>query len=160
RDPGGPAQVAALAAIARAAAERDAAVPRALRPARVDVLPARIAVREVLALAADDQPPASSTLPATPMWALVGVGGDELRPVGVDLDDDGPAFVIGGPSRSGRSTALLTVAHSLLSGGCELVVVAPRGSSPLRRLNGQAGVLGVLGGSAGDADVLELLDSA
>src|SRR5262249_10160900 len=46
------------------------------------------------------------------------------------------------------------------SGGCELVVVAPRGSSPLRRLNGQAGVLGVLGGAAGDADVLELLDSA
>jgi len=153
RDPAGPVQVGALAAIARAATERDASVPRSLRPARVDVLPPRIAARDVLALAADEPAPAS------PMWALVGVGGDELRPVGVDLDDDGPAFVIGGPSRSGRSTALLTIAHSLLANGCELVVVTPR-TSPLRNLDGQSGVLGVLGGSATDAEVLELLDSA
>jgi S-DNA-T family DNA segregation ATPase FtsK/SpoIIIE len=152
-NPAGPAQVAALAAIARAATERDADVPRALRPARVDVLPARIAVRDVLALGVDDPAPLS------PMWALVGVGGDELRPAGVDLDDDGPGFVIGGPSRSGRSTALLTIAHSLLGNGCEIVVVTPR-TSPLRGLEGQAGVLGVLGGSATDAEVLELLDSA
>jgi S-DNA-T family DNA segregation ATPase FtsK/SpoIIIE len=153
RDPSGPAQVAALAAIARAATERDAGLPRALRPARVDVLPARIAVRDVLALGVGEPAPAS------PMWALVGVGGDELRPVGVDLDDDGPGFVIGGPSRSGRSTALLTVAHSLLGSGCELVIVTPR-TSPLRNLEGQLGVLGVLGGSATDAEVLELLDCA
>jgi DNA segregation ATPase FtsK/SpoIIIE, S-DNA-T family len=153
RDPSGPAQVRALAEVARAATERDASVPRALRPARVDQLPARIAVREVLALAAGDP------LPAAPMWALVGVGGDELRPVGVDLDDDGPGFVIGGPSRSGRSTALLTMANSLLGNGCEIVVVTPR-SSPLRRLDGQPGVLGVFSGTATEAEILAALDSA
>lgn len=152
-DPAGPAQVAALAAIAEQARQRDTGVPRVHRPARVDVLPARIALREVLALAADEPRPAS------PMWALVGVGGDELRPTGIDLDDDGPAFVIGGPARSGRSTALLAIAHSLLSGGCEIMVVTPR-ISPLRALAGQPGVLGVLSGTATEAEVLELLDTA
>ena len=151
-DPAGPAQVRALAEVARATTERDASVPRALRPARVDQLPARIAVREVLALAAEP-------LPTAPMWALVGVGGDELRPVGVDLDDDGPGFVIGGPPRSGRSTALLTIANSLLGNGCEIVVVTPR-SSPLRRLDGQPGVLGVFTGTATDGEILAALDSA
>ena len=106
-------------------------MPRSQRPARVDVLPARITLPEVLALPAPPRP-------ATPMWALVGVGGDELAPMGVDLDDDGPGFVIGGPARSGRS-ALLTMAGSLLEGGSELVVVAPR-PSPLRHLAGSPGV--------------------
>jgi S-DNA-T family DNA segregation ATPase FtsK/SpoIIIE len=98
--------------------------------------------------------------PASPMWALVGVGGDELAPLGVDLDDDGPGFVVGGPARSGRSTALLTIAGSLLDRGCELVVVTPR-QSPLRGLAGRPGVLGVLtGASVGENDVLALLDQA
>ncbi len=44
-DPSGPAQVRALGRIAAAARERDAYVPRAQRPARVDVLPARISLR-------------------------------------------------------------------------------------------------------------------
>jgi S-DNA-T family DNA segregation ATPase FtsK/SpoIIIE len=153
RDPAGPAQVRALAEVARMATERDAGVPRALRPARVDMLPTRISVREVLALA-------TTPMPTAPMWALLGVGGDELEPVGVDLDYDGPGFVIGGPSRSGRSTALLTMAHSLLGNGCEIVAVAPRSSSPLRTLLGQPGVLGVLPGTASEAEVLAALDSA
>jgi len=152
-DPAGPAQLAALAAVARAARDRDAGLPRRLRPARVDLLPARITAAEALALG--DGP-----RPASPMWALVGVGGDELAPLGVDLDEDGPGFVVGGPARSGRSTALLTVADSLLAGGCELVVVTPR-QSPLRGLAGRPGVLGVLTGSAvGENDVLGLLDQA
>src|SRR6185369_13368954 len=132
-DPSGPAQVKALARITAAARERDASVPRGQRPARVDVLPARITLPEVLALPAPPRP-------ATPMWALVGVGGDELAPIGVDLDDDGPGFVIGGPARSGRSTALLMLAGSLLEGGSELVVVTPR-PSPLRQLAGHPAVL-------------------
>lgn len=151
-DPSGPAQVRALARIAQAARERDAYVPRAQRPARVDVLPARIGLREVLALPAPPRP-------AGPMWALVGVGGDELAPMGVDLDDDGPGFVIGGPARSGRSTALLTVAGSLLDGGSELVVVTPR-PSPLRHLAGTPGVLGVLTGTPSEQDLYGLLDQA
>ncbi|HEV7655775.1 MAG TPA: FtsK/SpoIIIE domain-containing protein [Mycobacteriales bacterium] len=151
-DPSGPAQVRALNRIAAAAKERDAYVPRAQRPARVDVLPARISLREVLALEAPPRP-------ATPMWALVGVGGDELAPMGVDLDDDGPGFVIGGPARSGRSTALLTVAGSLLEGGSELVIVTPR-PSPLRHLAGTPGVLGVLTGTPTEQDLYGALDLA
>ncbi len=151
-DPSGPAQVKALGRIAAAARERDAYVPRSQRPARVDVLPARITLPEVLALPAPPRP-------ATPMWALVGVGGDELAPMGVDLDDDGPGFVIGGPARSGRSTTLLTVAGSLLEGGSELVVVTPR-PSRLRQLAGSPGVLGVLTGTPSEADVYGLLDQA
>jgi DNA segregation ATPase FtsK/SpoIIIE-like protein len=153
-DPAGRAQVAALAAIARAATERDADVPRTLRPARVDVLPSRIMVREVLALWAE----AAMPPPGTPMWALVGAGGDELRPLGVDLDHDGPGFVIGGPSRSGRSTALRTVADSLLAGGCDLVVITPR-VSPLRALAGQPGVVEVFTGSPTAEEVLDRLDA-
>jgi S-DNA-T family DNA segregation ATPase FtsK/SpoIIIE len=118
----------------------------------VDVLPARISVREVQELA-------TSPRPAGPMWALVGVGGDELRPMGVDLDDDGPGFVVGGPARSGRSTALLTVACSLLDGGSELVVVTPR-PSPLRAMAGTPGVLGLLTGTPTEQDVYALLDQA
>jgi S-DNA-T family DNA segregation ATPase FtsK/SpoIIIE len=151
-DPSGPAQVRALGRIAREAHERDAAVPRAQRPARVDVLPARISVREVQELAPGPRP-------AGPMWALVGVGGDELRPLGVDLDEDGPGFVVGGPARTGRSTALLTVAGSLLDGGSELVVVTPR-PSPLRGMAGTPGVLGVLTGIPTEQDVYALLDQA
>ena len=151
-DPSGPAQVRALAGIARAARERDAGVPRAQRPSRVDVLPARITLREVQELPAPPRP-------ANPMWALIGVGGDELAPMGVDLDDDGPGFVIGGPARSGRSTALLTVAGSLLDGGSELVLVTPR-PSPLRHLAGTPGVLGVLTGTPSEADLYGLLDQS
>lgn len=151
-DPSGPAQVKALARIAAAARDRDAYVPRTQRPARVDVLPARITLREVLDLPAPPRP-------SSPMWALVGVGGDELAPMGVDLDDDGPGFVIGGPARSGRSTALLTVAGSLLAGGSELVVVTPR-PSPLRHLAGAPGVLGVLTGTPTEQDLYGLLDLA
>jgi S-DNA-T family DNA segregation ATPase FtsK/SpoIIIE len=102
---------------------------------------------------------AETPRPATPMWALVGVGGDELRPMGVDLDDDGPGFVIGGPARSGRSTALITVAGSLLEGGSDLVVVTPR-PSPLRHLAGTPGVLGVLTGTPTEQDVYGLTDQA
>lgn len=151
-DPSGPAQVRALQRIAAAAKERDADVPRALRPARVDTLPARIPLSEALALA-------ETPRPAAPMWALVGVGGDELQPMGVDLDDDGPGFVVGGPARSGRSTTLLTMAGALLEGGSDLVVVTPR-TSPLRALAGTPGVLGVLTGTPTEQDVYALLDQA
>jgi S-DNA-T family DNA segregation ATPase FtsK/SpoIIIE len=59
--------------------------------------------------------------------ADVGAGRRRRRRAGADRrrpsTTTGPGFVIGGPARSGRSTALLTVAGSLLEGGSELVVV-------------------------------------
>jgi S-DNA-T family DNA segregation ATPase FtsK/SpoIIIE len=77
-----------------------------------------------------------------PLWALVGVGGDELTAVGLDLERT-PVAMVGGPSRSGRSTVLLSIAESLLRSGSELVIAAPR-PSPLRDLVDRAGVRAVL----------------
>ena len=74
-----------------------------------------------------------------PLWALAGVGGDELTGLGPDLSDGTPGFVVAGPARSGRSAVLLAMARSLLAGGAEVIMVTPR-SSPLRSLAAAPGV--------------------
>jgi S-DNA-T family DNA segregation ATPase FtsK/SpoIIIE len=93
-DPSGPAQVAVLQAIGRAAAERHPGVPRSMRPLRVDALPPRVTAAEALRLDPELAPP-------SPLWALIGAGGDALGPVGVDLLQTSPGFVIAG--RRGRA---------------------------------------------------------
>ncbi|WP_256863253.1 hypothetical protein [Microbispora sp. GKU 823] len=65
----------------------------------------------------------------------------------MDLQGQGPAAVIAGPPRSGRSSALVTAARSLLDRGTPVLVVTPR-RSPLRDLAGAPGVLAVLDGNA------------
>ena len=100
------------------------------------MLPARISFTEAWALRPADAPPG---------WALAGVGGDQLAAHGPDLATGVPAFVVGGPAGSGRSTVLLTLAGSR-RGGTEVVVVAPR-PSPLRGLAGTARVLAVFDGA-------------
>jgi DNA segregation ATPase FtsK/SpoIIIE, S-DNA-T family len=136
-DPSGPAQVLALKRLGERALEHWGRPPHALRPLRVDPLPVRISYAETMKLDPEFVPP-------SPMWALIGAGGDELAPVGLDVRDEGPGLVISGPPRSGRSTTLMTMARSLLSRGTPIVVITPR-RSPLRALAGQPGVLGVLG---------------
>ncbi|MDP9820637.1 FtsK/SpoIIIE domain-containing protein [Nocardioides massiliensis] len=133
-DPSGQAQAAAVRAAAAAAKEKYADVPRALRPFRVDVLPNRITFEDAWALRHEEAIPG--------LWAMVGVGGDELTAVGFDLERT-PAAIIAGPSRSGRSTALLCAVESLLRGGAEVVIAAPR-PSPLRQLEGREGIRAVL----------------
>jgi S-DNA-T family DNA segregation ATPase FtsK/SpoIIIE len=64
---------------------------------------------------------------------VLGIGGDELEPVTLELTDAG--FVVSGPPRSGRSTALLTIGRQLLASGAHVVAIAPR-PSPLRELPG------------------------
>jgi S-DNA-T family DNA segregation ATPase FtsK/SpoIIIE len=147
-DPAGPAQAAALHALAARLAEREQHVPKALRPNRIAVLPTQLTFDQAWELV--DAPP--------PMWALVGVGGDELEPVGADLAADQPTFLVAGPSRSGRSTALCVMAESLLRGGAELVIGAPM-NSPLRGFAGRPGVRGVITGDApAEAEFAGLLD--
>jgi len=145
QDPSGTAQVAALHAIAAAAAERYGRVRPG--PLRVDELPARITAEEAFALQPDFRPP-------SPLWCLIGAGGDTLSPVGVDLLEEGPSFVVAGPPRSGRSTSLMTIARTLLERGVPLLVVTPR-RSPLRELRGVPGVLAVLDSTAGEPEVEE-----
>ncbi|MEU5096858.1 FtsK/SpoIIIE domain-containing protein [Streptomyces sp. NPDC020996] len=146
-DTTGQGQNAALLAIGEAAAARDAEVPRARRPFRVDVLPSRISFEDAWAM----RDPATTS---SPLWALAGVGGDELTAYGPDLAEGVPAFVIGGPAKSGRSTMLLAFARSFLGKGVRIVVAAPR-PSPLRELDGQEGVLRVFTGRDVDEDELE-----
>ncbi|WP_244875765.1 FtsK/SpoIIIE domain-containing protein [Winogradskya consettensis] len=145
-DPSGPAQVAAMQTLAGRLTEREAGVPKALRPGRIAVMPAQLTYDQ--AWAAVDQP--------RPGWALIGVGGDELEAVGMDLLGDQPTFLIAGPSRSGRSTALGVMAESLLRCGTELVIGAPL-RSPLRELAGRPGVRGIVTDDNPDADTLAAL---
>jgi len=147
-DPSGPAQVAALHALGRGAAQRYPRPPRPQRPLRVDALPTRITAAETLALEPSFTPP-------SPLWALAGAGGDELGPLGLDVGADGPGVVVAGPPRSGRSTALLTMTRSLLAAGTPVLVITPR-RSPLRSLaerslSETSGVLGLLDGSDPEA---------
>jgi S-DNA-T family DNA segregation ATPase FtsK/SpoIIIE len=44
---------------------------------------------------------------------ILGLGGDDLRPVVVDPDEAGGVFLVAGPPRSGRSTALVSIAAQL-----------------------------------------------
>jgi S-DNA-T family DNA segregation ATPase FtsK/SpoIIIE len=145
-DTSGVGQVRCLGEMASEARARPPAAHAhpGLLPLRVEPLPARIRVADV--------EPAAKAASTGPGWALVGVGGDELGPAGVDLDLDGPAFVIAGPPGSGRSTTLLTIGRWLLGQGRRVVVVAHR-RSPVRELAGEPGVLRMIG--PGDGVALE-----
>ncbi|MET8828892.1 FtsK/SpoIIIE domain-containing protein [Streptomyces sp. NPDC004610] len=131
-DPSGAAQAAALRALADRTGPRDADVPEALRPFRVDDLPDTLTFADAWA-----RRPAG----VSPLWTMLGVGGDDMAAVGPDLSRV-PSCLIAGPPRSGRSTVLLTGARSLLAQGTRIVVIAPR-SSPLRDLAGTPGVVRV-----------------
>ncbi|MFE2072971.1 FtsK/SpoIIIE domain-containing protein [Streptomyces misionensis] len=143
-DPAGQSQSTALQAIGASAKDRDNAVPRSRRPFRVDVLPGRIGYEEAWELR-DTQEIRAMRHGGRP-WSMAAVGGDQLTALGPDLADGTPAFVIAGPARSGRSTALLTMIRSLLSVGTQVIVAAPRPQSPLRRLQGAEGVVGFFTG--------------
>ena len=136
-DPSGAAQAAALGALTKAAQQWDADVPAALRPFTLGELPATIRFADAWPL----RDPASGS-----GWALVGVGGDQLTAFGPDLTSGIPAFTIGGPARSGRSTALYSLAASFLARDQQVIVLAPR-NSPLRALAGKPGVIEVFTGA-------------
>jgi S-DNA-T family DNA segregation ATPase FtsK/SpoIIIE len=125
-DATGPGQAAALRLLAQQTAVRDTTVPSGHRPFRVDVLPSRLTFDQAWQYRTVTTP--------DPLWGLVGVGGDELTALGVDLAVT-PSFLIAGPQRSGRSTALAAVTRSVLAGGAAALVLAPR-NSPLRGLAG------------------------
>jgi S-DNA-T family DNA segregation ATPase FtsK/SpoIIIE len=136
-DPSGAAQAAALTEIGVRAGRRDAAVPGHLRPFRLGELPGKIGYE------------VAATLPRAgggPGWVLAGVGGDQLTAYGPDLAVGVPAFGVGGPAKSGRSTMLVAMARSALDNGQQVIALAPR-TSPVRDLAGKAGVIGVFTGS-------------
>ena len=119
---GTPVQVAVLggsadaeqAAIDALAREARAAFPGHVAPP-VGTLPVRVARAEL--------PP-----PPGPLTAVLGIGSDALAAVALDLGAD--HFLVAGPLRSGRSTALLAAVTSLRRGTpeVELHLLAPRRS--------------------------------
>jgi len=144
----GAAQAAALTELAARWRTADASV--SAPPFRIDALPDRIDLGDVAAL------PSNRT--AGQHWALIGVGGDELSAIGVDLSGPG-GFVVAGPRRSGRSTALVVMARSLLRSGASVLAFCPR-TSPLQELRGTPGVVGVVGGqNPSVAETLEIVNA-
>ncbi len=131
-DPSGQAQGAAMNELIAGARLAYPGVSPA--PLRVDALPPRIPLGRAV---------------SWPGWAgrealraVVAVGGDELGWVGPDLGRV-PGFAVAGPIQSGKSTALVVLASSLLASGAQVIGLAPR-ESPLRELRGRAGVIEVL----------------
>jgi S-DNA-T family DNA segregation ATPase FtsK/SpoIIIE len=127
----GQEQAEALRAIGTEATRRDAGLPAARRPVRIGTLPAKVEFTDAYEKMPEEL--------RRPMWGLLGLGGDDVAPVGVDFVGSSPAFVVAGPPGSGRSTTLASLAVSLLASGTRLVVLTPR-ESPLRALNGHPGV--------------------
>lgn len=148
-DGSGTAQVAALQRLAADARDAAGPMPSARRPARVDELPATLGWQDALALADG---------PALPGELLVGVGGDTLAVRHHDVENDGPGYLVVGPPRSGRSTALLATITHALDHRWVVTVVAPR-RSPLRDLAGRTGVRAVLTADSTADELRAALDS-
>ena len=119
-------QADALRAIGRQATLRDGGVADESRPFTVAALPDMVGFQEVADRIDDER--------RRPLWALLGVGGDEGGPLGYDFAEGSGSFLVAGPPHSGRSTALAAMCVSLVMGGTALVVLTPR-ESPLRQLS-------------------------
>ncbi|WP_246203720.1 FtsK/SpoIIIE domain-containing protein [Streptomyces tailanensis] len=127
----GQEQVEALRRIGAEATRRDAGLPAARRPAGIGTLPVKVTFTDAYEKVGEEL--------RRPMWGLLGLGGDDVSPVGVDFADTSPAFAVTGPPGSGRSTTLAALSVSLLASGTRLVILAPR-ESPLRTLGNHPGV--------------------
>ncbi|MEU9836008.1 ATP-binding protein [Streptosporangium sp. NPDC048047] len=130
----------------------DAAHDALERQKRSDIIPSRISFDEAWAMR--DQA-------ASKLWALAGVGDDGLTVYGPDLAlGIAPAFVVAGPTGSGRSTALVNISRSLLKVGTRVVLAAPR-PSPLRELADRDGVVACfVGDDIGHDEFKETLSTA
>jgi len=125
-------QAEAVRALARRLAVRDADVPASARAPRLEALPARVGLEEALPRAGADR---------SPLWTPLGVGGDDLELLGLDLSSS-PVAVVAGPPRSGRTAALRAAAATAARRGLGLLALSPRGEGEL------AGDVRALGGEA------------
>jgi S-DNA-T family DNA segregation ATPase FtsK/SpoIIIE len=110
---------------ARVAAGYDPATidPQRL-PRRFPSLPTRVNVADL---------PLPQPLPS-PSWIPIGVGGPDITTVGIDLFDVGPhQMLVSGPPKSGRTTAIATLARLLSWNGIDVLALAPP-QSPLGRM--------------------------
>jgi S-DNA-T family DNA segregation ATPase FtsK/SpoIIIE len=144
-DPSASAQAEALAEIAVRARHRDRAVPPGQRPMRVDLLPSTLTWEDAAQYPAEPH--------EKPLWAMIGVGGDQLTSVGADLAGTA-TFLIAGPPRSGRSNLLAVMTRSLLEAGTDTVLLLPRRSPLESMFTAVPGVRAVFTGTQTPADEL------
>jgi S-DNA-T family DNA segregation ATPase FtsK/SpoIIIE len=133
-DASGAGQAAALASIGEQATSRGGRAEPGLRPFRVDELPSRLSFEQAWSYRGSD---------AHALHCFIGVGGDELTAIGPNFATDAPCFVVAGPPKSGRSTALATMARALLRSGIPVAIAAPR-SGPLAALQTEPGTVGMI----------------
>ena len=135
-------QLAALEVIAQWAKVLDATAPSYSRPLVFHDLPTSLTFQDLAGLGQHTDP-----------WCpVLGVGGDQVGPIALDLRQIS-TFLVGGPSRCGKSNLLLTLARSMLAAGGQVVLLTPA-RSPLRQLAGQQGVLASYRGSEITAEVI------
>ena len=147
-DPAGTAQVGALQEIGRWVTRTYDDLPHDLRPFRLDVLPVRFGLDEAADLLDADPSPTSLVL---------AVGGDTLAVRTLDAFEHGPALLVTGSRRSGRSTVLRTMATFALRTGWQVLLVTPR-ISPLRDLAGRPGAHGPFDATGDETAVKALVD--
>ena len=129
-------QDASLAAVARRWTAHPAEGERGTLPRPVHRLPTRISVTEV--------EPASDGV-------VLGVREGDLRPVHLSLARGHRRLVVIGPPGSGRTTALVTLAHGLLGGGGPVAVVGRDLTTELSRSrHGLGSTLALTGTDAED----------
>lgn len=136
------AQVTALGVMGQAAAARDTNVPASQQPWALRDMAAKVSYEQMMVQAGVVEP----------FKPLLGVGGDDVAPVAIDLGQI-PTFVVGGSSRSGKSTALKTLAASSLDAGVPVVLVTPL-RSPLQGLAHHPGVVASFTGAEITADAV------
>jgi S-DNA-T family DNA segregation ATPase FtsK/SpoIIIE len=118
-DVSGAGQNAALRQVAERHAERDAGTPASLRPFRLEEMPALVrlddSVRERLAAAAER---------VREGWVPLGIGGDELELLGLDLSGSAVA-IVAGPPKAGKTTALRFAVRAALEAGLPVLGLCP-----------------------------------
>lgn len=122
-----------------------------LRPFRVELLPIQITYDEVCTT--HDVHDFATVRP------LIGVGGDELEPLTIDLLADGPFFGVVGPVRSGKSTMATTMARSVLDVGISVICVTPK-RSPLESLKSHQNAHFFRGSAEEVPDIIAALEQA
>ena len=118
-DLSGAGQNDAVRAIARRHAERDAATPAGLRPFRLEEFPASLPLDDALRARVGE-----AVAAATPGWTPLGVGGDDLRPLGLDLSAT-PVALVAGPPKSGRTNLLRFAVRAALDAGRPVLGLCP-----------------------------------
>lgn len=140
-DVSGAAQSAHVRAVGErlTAAERDLpAAPAALRPVGLAVLPADLAVEDVLGGADhDERQGLGSVVP--PGHVPLGVGGDRLELLSAEAVT-APVLVVG-PGRSGRTTTLAFVARWAEQAGLDVLAMTPSANG-LSALLGERAIVG------------------